>query len=390
MIPSAADGSPPTVGIVGAGQLARMMLQAAIPLGVRVRILAERPDDGAALVAPDVTLGRADDPAALAAFVASCDATTFDHELVDAGALARLEAAGHALRPGVGTVAVAQDKRRQRHLLGSLGFPVPPYRPVDAPAELLDFGAEYGWPVVAKAGRGGYDGRGVWVLDGPEAAITFCERVDPVAVELLVETWVPIERELAVLTARRLGGEIVVYPPVETVQVEGICHEILAPAPLEGGVAAEAERLALAIATSIEATGVLAVEMFQTAEGLVVNELAARPHNSGHWTIEGAATSQFEQHLRAVLDWPLGSTALRAPAVATVNVLGRDTVDPLHRLPAALAVEGVHVHLYGKSARPGRKLGHVTALATNPSDARERAIRAAGLLTGAVPAGPAS
>ncbi len=390
MIPSDPDSFPRTVGIVGAGQLARMMLQAAIPLGVRVQLLAERADDGAALVAPDVTFGRADDAAALAAFVAGCDATTFDHELVDAGALTALEAAGHAFRPGAGTVALAQNKRRQRHLLGSLGFPVPPHRPVDAPSDLFEFGAEYGWPVVAKAGRGGYDGRGVWVLDGPEAAMEFLARVDPVAVELLVEAWVPIERELAVLVARRPTGEVVTYPPVETVQVEGICHEILAPAPVASGLVADAERLALAIATSIESTGVLAVELFQMAEGLVVNELAARPHNSGHWTIEGATTSQFEQHLRAVLDWPLGSTALRAPAVATVNVLGRDEVDPVRRLPAALAVDGVHVHLYGKAARPGRKLGHVTALGQDPAEVRDRAVRAAGLLTGAVPAGSAS
>ncbi len=390
MIPSDADFSPPTVGIIGAGQLARMMLQAAIPLGVRVRLLAERADDSAALVAPDVTLGRADDPAALAAFVRSCDATTFDHELVDADALAALEATGHALRPGAGTVALAQDKRRQRQLLGNLGFPVPPHRPVDAPADLLKFGAAYGWPVVAKAGRGGYDGRGVWVLDGPEEAEDLLARVNPAAVELLVETWVPIERELAVLVARRPAGEVVAYPLVETIQIEGICHEILAPAEVEPRLAVEAEDLALSIATSIESTGVLAVELFQTAEGLVVNELAARPHNSGHWTIEGAATSQFEQHLRAVLDWPLGSTALQAPAVATVNVLGRDAVDPLHHLPAALAVEGVHVHLYGKAARPGRKLGHVTALGQDRVEVRDRAVPAAGLLTGAVPAGSAS
>ncbi|MDP9356522.1 MAG: 5-(carboxyamino)imidazole ribonucleotide synthase [Chloroflexota bacterium] len=390
MIPSDPDSFPRTVGIVGAGQLARMMLQAAIPLGVRVQLLAERADDGAALVAPDVTLGRADDPAALVAFVAGCDATTFDHELVDAGALTALEAAGHALRPGAGTVALAQNKRRQRQLLGSLGFPVPPHRPVDAPSDLVEFGSEYGWPVVAKAGRGGYDGRGVWVLDGPAAAMEFLARVDPVAVELLVEAWVPIERELAVLVARRPTGEVVTYPPVETVQVEGICHEILVPAPVASGLVADAERLALAIATSIESTGVLAVELFQMAEGLVVNELAARPHNSGHWTIEGATTSQFEQHLRAVLDWPLGSTALRAPAVATVNVLGRDEVDPVRRLPAALAVDGVHVHLYGKAARPGRKLGHVTALGQDPAEVRDRAVRAAELLAGAVPAGSAS
>jgi len=373
--------------MVGAGQLARMTCQAAIPLGVRVRLLAERSDDAAALVCPDVTLGSPTSAAELAAFATGCDVATFDHELVDAAALADLEAAGHRLAPSAATVALAQDKRRQRAELGRHGFPVPPYRPVETVDDLLAFAAEHGWPVVAKASRGGYDGRGVWVLDGADAARNLFAVTSASGVALLAERWVPIERELAVLVARRPSGEAVAYPVVETVQRDGICHEVLAPAPIAPDLAAGAEALALGVAEAVGAVGVLAVELFLSGGGLLVNEIAARPHNSGHYTIEGCATSQFAQHLRAVLDWPLGETALLAPAVATINVLGPpDGDDPAARLPIALAVPGAHVHLYGKTARPGRKLGHVTALGTDVDDARGRARRAADLLTGRVAA----
>ena len=373
----------PTVGIVGAGQLARMTYQAAIPLGIRVRLLAERPDEAAALVAAAVTLGSPHSAADLAAFAAGCDVVTFDHELVDAAALAALERAGYRIRPPARTVALAQDKRRQRALLGERGFPIPPHRPVDDLAGLLGFAEEHGWPVVAKASRGGYDGRGVWVLDGPEAAEEVLRRAAGAGLELLAEAFVSIARELAVLVARRPGGEAVAYPVVETVQREGICREVLAPSPVPAAIADGAVRMAVEVAEAVGAVGVLALELFVVGDRLLVNEIAARPHNSGHYSIEGCVTSQFEHHLRAVLDWPLGSTALTAAAVATVNVLGgADGVDPLTRLPEALAVEGVHIHLYGKGARPGRKLGHVTALGSTLEEVRARAVHAAELLAG--------
>lgn len=374
-------GTPPTVGIVGAGQLARMTCQAAIPLGLRVRLLAERPDDAAALVSPHVSIGSPASRDDLAAFAAGCDVVTFDHELVDAAALATLEAAGHRLAPDAATVALAQDKRRQRDELGGHGFPVPPHRPVRRVDGLLAFAAEHGWPIVAKAARGGYDGRGVWVVDGPDAARDLIATTP--GVNLLVETWIPIERELAVLVARRPGGEAAAYPVVETVQRDGICHELLAPAPIAPELAAGAVSLALDVAEAVGVVGLLALELFQSAGRLLVNEIAVRPHNSGHYTIEGCATSQFAQHLRAILDWPLGDTSLVAPAVATVNLLGpADGSDPAARLPEALALPGVHVHLYGKTARPGRKLGHVTVLGATIEDAGARARRAAGILTG--------
>ena len=370
------------VGVVGAGQLARMTYQAGIPLGLTVRLLAAGPEESAALVGQDVTIGSPTSRQDLTAFAAGCDVITFDHELVDAGHLAALEAEGHAVHPTADVVALVQDKRRQRADLSRMGFPVPAYRFVDDTAGVVDFAAAAGWPVVIKAARGGYDGRGVGVVQDAAAAGSVVAETAARGVPLLVEAWVPIEREVAVLVARRPSGESVVYPMVETVQRDGICHEILAPAGVPESLAAEGQALGAAIAEACGATGILAVELFVAGGRLLINELAARPHNSGHSSIEGNVTSQFENHLRAVLDWPLGDPAAAAPAVATVNVLGRSSVDPATYLPAALAVPGVHVHLYGKPARPGRKLGHVTATGPDAADALVRARRGAEILVG--------
>ncbi|MGD9893121.1 MAG: 5-(carboxyamino)imidazole ribonucleotide synthase [Dehalococcoidia bacterium] len=375
----------PIVGIVGAGQLARMMAQAAIPLGLRLRLrlLAARSDDSAAQVWPDVEVGSPDSWDALSRFAANCDLLTFDHELIDPDHLAALEAAGRRLRPSASTQRFAQDKGYQREQFAAMGLPVPANRLVHSIDDVLAFAEEHGWPAVAKARRGGYDGRGVWVLQDPDAARLLVEQCAAAGTPLLVERWLPIERELAVLVARRPGGASVVYPVVETVQVNGICHEVLAPAPVEQSIAAEAARLALRIAELTDATGILAVEMFLAEGTLSINEIAVRPHNSGHYSIEGAVTSQFENHLRAVLDLPLGDTATTAPAVVMANVLGGATgTDPRNNLAAALSIPGIHVHLYGKEARPGRKVGHVTALGDDLDDVRQRARHAAALLVG--------
>jgi 5-(carboxyamino)imidazole ribonucleotide synthase len=318
----------------------------------------------------------------LDAFAATCDVLTFDHELVDATHLAALERAGHAVRPGAEVVALVQDKRRQRTTLSRLGLPLPHFRFVSTADEIAACGAEWGWPVVVKAARGGYDGRGVWVVPDPAGALELVGEAAARGVELLAEQWVPIEREVAVLVARRPSGEARVYPVVETVQRDGICHELLAPAPVSPALASEARDLGLAVAEAYGVTGILAVELFVAGGRLLVNELAARPHNSGHFSIEGCVTSQFENHLRAVLDWPLGDPTLAAPAVATVNILGRSSLDPALALPRALEVPGVHVHLYGKEARPGRKLGHVTATGAEAGEVRARAREAAETLAG--------
>ncbi|MDP9366146.1 MAG: ATP-grasp domain-containing protein, partial [Chloroflexota bacterium] len=225
--------------------------------------------------------------------------------------------------------------------------------------------------------------RGVWIVSGPAEAAAVADLAAAAEVELLAERRVPIERELAVLVARRSGGETEVYPVVETVQRDGICHELLVPAPVPSDLAAAAQRLALGVADAVDAVGVMALELFLADGRLLINEIAARPHNSGHYSIDACVTSQFEQHLRAVLDWPLGRPDLVAPAAATVNLLGpRDGADPAARLPAALSLPGIHVHLYGKYPWPGRKLGHVTALDQTPDAARRRAREAVAILTG--------
>ncbi|MFD0821626.1 5-(carboxyamino)imidazole ribonucleotide synthase, partial [Micromonospora zhanjiangensis] len=265
--------------------------------------------------------------------------------------------------------------------ISALAAPVPRWRPVTAADEVRAFGAEVGWPVVLKASRGGYDGRGVWPLADPTTATEQVDRLLAGGTELIVEERVPLTRELAVQVARSPFGQVAAYPVVETVQRDGICVEVLAPAPgLPEDRAVAAQQLAIDLATALDVVGLLAVELFETPAGLVVNELAMRPHNSGHWTIEGARTSQFEQHLRAVLDYPMGDTGLTAPAVVMANVLGGEpggmSID--ERLHHMFAEDpGVKVHLYGKQVRPGRKIGHVTVLGDDLDKARARAVRAA-------------
>ncbi len=363
----------PVVGMVGGGQLARMTHQAAIALGQSLRVLAVAPDDGAALVAPDVHIGHHADLDALRTFAKGCDVVTFDHEHVPSDRIEALAADGVNVAPSAAALRYAQDKRAMRERLTELGAPVPRWAPVDSPEDIAAFAAGTGWPVVLKAVRGGYDGRGVWVMSSPEQEVP--------GTRLIVEERVPLRRELAALVARSPFGQVAAYPVVETVQQDGICVEVLAPAPgLDEALALQAEELAIRLATELGVVGLLAVELFDTEAGLLVNELAMRPHNSGHWTIEGARTSQFEQHLRAVLDYPLGETSATAPAVVMANVLGGQSggmaIDErLHHLFAA--DPGVKVHLYGKQVRPGRKIGHVTALGDDMTVVRERAVRAA-------------
>ncbi len=378
---SAADA---LIGIVGAGQLARMTLQAAIPLDVSIRLLAAGDNDGAATIWRDVMIGAPNDTAALTALAESTRVVTFDHELVPVETLAALEAAGHTLRPSSQTMALAQNKRLQRERHAQLGLNVPAFEITTDPAHAIAFGEANGWPVVAKAAQGGYDGRGVWMLRDRSVADSFAKDLGTDSgMTFVLEAFVPIERELAIMVARRPTGEQAIYPLVETVQVDGICHEIIAPAQVSAELAGEAHAIAQAVADDAGVTGVMAIELFESQGTLILNEIATRPHNSGHYTIEGSVTSQFEQHLRAILDWPLGETALNAPFVVTVNILGPgDGSDPIERRSAALGIPGVHLHFYGKEARPGRKLGHVTALGSELSETRERAWHAATILTG--------
>jgi 5-(carboxyamino)imidazole ribonucleotide synthase len=382
MMDSAPTAAPadrrPVVGMVGAGQLARMTAAAAIPLGIDFRVLAAAPGESAAQVTAGTVVGDYRSGADLKAFADGCDVLTFDHEHVPGPLLAELEQAGVAVRPGPGALRFAQDKLAMRDELTRLGVRCPQFGVVMNPADVGYFAERTGWPVVLKAASGGYDGRGVWICDSPAEAA----EARPVGLDLIVEEYVPFDRELAVLVARSPSGQGAVYPVVQTVQVDGICREVLAPAPgLDPDVSAEAQQLGLKIAASLGVTGLLAVELFQVQDRLVVNELAMRPHNSGHWTIEGAVTSQFEQHLRAVLDLPLGSPSLRSECVVMANVLGGEDPDMLSRLPHVLAADpAVKVHLYGKPVRPGRKVGHVTALGEDVSQVWDRARRAASYL----------
>ena len=376
------DDTLPVVGMVGAGQLARMTHQAAIALGQSLRVLAAAPGDPAALVAADVRPGRADDPAAVRAFAAGCAAVTFDHEQVPQEVLRALAADGVAVHPGPDALLFAQDKLVMRRRLAGLGVPVPAFAEIIAPEQLAAFAAEHG-RVVLKAVRGGYDGRGVWM--DPDAALV--AELLAAGTPLMAEAAVPLRRELAALVARSPFGQAAAWPVVETVQEGGQCVQVLAPAPgLDEERATGAQRLALRLAGELGVTGLLAVELFEDVRGRVlVNELAMRPHNSGHWTIEGSRTSQFEQHLRAVLDYPLGATAPTAPAVVMANVLGaaREPAMGLdercHHLFARFP--DVKVHLYGKAARPLRKVGHVTALGEDMTAVRERAALAAAWLS---------
>ena len=389
-----------TIGIVGDGQLARMMNEAATPLGLQVRLLAEAQGSSAALVVPDSEVGDYADAGTLLAFAEGTDALTFDHEHVPTSLLRQLEDAGVAVRPGPAALVYAQDKAAMRERLTALGIPAPAWRVTRTVEEFVAFGDELGWPLIAKTSRGGYDGKGVWkVMDAAGAAEPFealgralgpTERVaSPDGpredVVIVAEEFVPFTREMSVLVVRRPGGESVVYPVGESVQRDGICHETTTPAPgLDPSHAAEIQAFAQRIADELGVVGVLAVELMQRPSGeVVVNELAMRPHNTGHWTIEGAVTSQFENHLRAVLDLPLGSTALTAPVVVMTNVLGGTNADLVGSLSAVLANPDVRVHLYGKSVKPGRKVGHVTVCGTDVAATQQAARAASAHLEGA-------
>ncbi|TYK43315.1 5-(carboxyamino)imidazole ribonucleotide synthase [Actinomadura decatromicini] len=375
----------PVVGMAGGGQLARMTQQAAIALGVSLRVLAGAADDSAAKVVSDVRVGDDRSLDDLLSFAKGCDVVTFDHEHVPGPHIRELEASGVPCRPGAAALAHAQDKLVMRERLSGMGVPCPAYAhiPAGGALDVLEaFAAEHGWPVVLKATRGGYDGKGVWIIRDSGEAADLVPRLLAEGVDLMAERHVPFRRELAALVARSPYGQGAAYPIVETVQEGGICTEVIAPAPgLSGDLAAEAQRLALAVAEGLGVTGLLAVELFETDAGLLVNELAMRPHNSGHWTIEGARTSQFEQHLRAVLDLPLGSTEPTARYTVMANVLGGDDPDVHSRYFHVMAHDpGVKVHMYGKESRPGRKIGHVTVLGDDLADLRERARHAAGYL----------
>ena len=374
----------PTLAVIGGGQLARMMAQPAIALGLPLRLLAEGEGVSAAQVIPDHLVGDYRDLNTLLEVTKGCPVVTFDHEHVPTEHLHALEDAGIAVRPGPAALVHAQDKGVMRARLAELDVPCPRN---DVVGSLADVEA-FGFPCVLKTTRGGYDGKGVWFV----RSVADCEEAfraaEEAEVRLLAEELVDYRRELSVLVARSPSGQAAAYPVVESTQVDGICREVVAPAPgLDPDLAGRAQEIALRIAGALGVTGILAVEMFETTDGRVlVNELAMRPHNTGHWTQDGAVTSQFENHLRAVMDLPLGAPTARARWTVMVNILGGDHPE-VGRLydgyPHALARDPhLRVHLYGKQLRPGRKVGHVNAYGDDLEDCLERARHAAAWFRG--------
>ncbi|MCA2330921.1 5-(carboxyamino)imidazole ribonucleotide synthase [Mycobacterium avium] len=371
--PRAVPRAVPVVAMVGGGQLARMTHQAAIALGQSLRVLATAADESAALVASDVVIGSHTDLEDLRRVAAGADVLTFDHEHVPGELLEKLVAEGVNVAPPPQALVHAQDKLVMRRRLESLGVPVPRYAEINSLDELDAFARRVGGPVVVKAVRGGYDGRGVRMARDPVHAREIAAAFLADGVPVLAEEQVSLRRELSALVARSPFGQGAAWPVVETVQRDGICVQVIAPAPgLGEDLAADAQRLALRLAGELGVVGVLAVELFETTDGaLLVNELAMRPHNSGHWTMDGSRTGQFEQHLRAVLDYPLGDTDALAPVTVMANVLGarerpRMSVDErLHHLFARMP--DARVHLYGKAERPGRKVGHINFLGDFPA-----------------------
>lgn len=382
---SAGPADFPVVGVVGGGQLARMMQQPAVALGVRLRLLADSPSDSAAQVIPDTMIGDYRDLDTLRRFASGCAVITFDHEHVPTDHLKALAADGVPVRPGPEALVFAQDKGLMRERLALMGTSLPLWRRVSSTEDVRSFADLVSFPLVLKATRGGYDGKGVWVVNNePEAAEVLSHDQVP---GFIAEELVAYTRELSAMVARSPSGQAVAYPVVETVQRDGICHEVYAPAPgLEDAHAVAAQEAALRIAGELDVVGVMAVELFDTPGGVLVNELAMRPHNSGHWGIDGAVTSQFENHLRAVLDLPLGDPSASAPLTVMVNLLGGDLNDLYPAYLHCMARDpALKFHLYGKVVKPGRKVGHVTATGPGPgelSDLLERTRHAVAYLRG--------
>ena len=382
----------PKIGVVGGGQLARMMAPAATELGLELQVLAESDDVCATRAVPYAPVGDYRDFDTLHEFARGVDVLTFDHEHVPTDFLQRLIDDGINVQPRPGALVHAQDKLEMRKAVDRLGLPNPTWAEVKTLNELLVFGEETGWPVVLKTPRGGYDGKGVLVLDDADqarhqAATWFDqlpERTD--FSSLLVEEKVPFARELSALVARRDSGEVRAWPVAESIQVNSVCDEVIAPAPgLSEDLVKAATAAAVQVATELEVTGVMAAELFEvpgSAAGFMVNEFAMRPHNSGHWTQDGSITSQFEQHLRAVANLPLGDTSLKGDYALMKNFLGGENQDIFGVYPQVLGnYPAAKLHFYGKEPKPGRKIGHINMVGSNLPTMRQQATAAAHLLT---------
>ncbi|MEW5855423.1 MAG: 5-(carboxyamino)imidazole ribonucleotide synthase [Myxococcota bacterium] len=372
---------PTRIAILGGGQLARMTAAAAFRLGLEVGVVARQAEDSpATLMATRTWIGDWSTPELLTDVATWAQVVTLENEFVDARVLAELERRGVSVRPSAHTLATVQDKLTQKEALRKAGLPVPRFAAVESAADMFSVGRELGWPLMLKARRGGYDGYGNELVRKPEDAAAAFEKLSRKGSELMVEEFIPFTAELAIMVARNPQGEEAAYPVVETVQHAHMCHTVLAPAPVSARTAARAEELGRAVLRAIEGVGIFGIELFLLTDGdLLINELAPRPHNSGHFTIEACMTSQFENHVRAVMGLPLGDTSMRTAAAAMVNLLGSQDGESVPRgMDEALKVRGANVHIYGKHrSRPGRKMGHVTVCADSVVEAREKALQAA-------------
>lgn len=367
------------VAVVGGGQLARMMAPAATAMGVTLRVLVESDDAAAALAAHETVVGVPGDDDAVRALLAEPrpDVVTWEHEHIPDSLFGIAAAMGVPARPGRDALLYARDKIAMRERLDALGMPMPAWRAVETEDDVEGFLAVHGGVAVLKTAMGGYDGKGVRVVRNPSEAAEWLSAAADGGPRVLIEEKVAYEREVAIQVARRPSGQVRAWPLVESIQRDGVCSEVIAPAPrVTPALQDEATRIGTLIATELDVTGALAVELFEVGGRLLVNELAMRPHNSGHWSIEGCVTSQFEQHLRAVLDWPLGDTSALAPVTVMANVLGGARQDLVGAWPG-IADAGAKVHLYGKGVRPGRKVGHVTVCGDAVDSTRRRAAQAA-------------
>jgi 5-(carboxyamino)imidazole ribonucleotide synthase len=364
----------PTLGILGGGQLARMTAYAAFQLGMRVHIMEKFAGSPAGQIAHKEVVGDPSDHALLLAFAAECDAVTLESEFINEKHLSEIERAGHLLFPRAASVARIQDKLVQKLTLLDAGVPVAPFEAAPTPDAARSFGERHGYPFVLKARREGYDGYGNATIRSADDIATGWEKITrgDASRELYCEAFVDFTKELAVMVTRGRDGETVIYPVAETIQHNHICHFVTVPAETEERAARAAVEYARRGVEAIDGVGIFGVELFLTASGeVLLNEMAPRPHNSGHYTIEGTTISQFENHIRAVMGWPLGSPALRAPGVAMANILGREAgIGVVADYPAVLSHPTAHLHIYGKAeSRRGRKMGHITALAESVEEA---------------------
>ena len=363
------------VAVVGGGQLARMMAPAATAMGVTLRVLVESDEAAAALPAHEVVVGRPSDPAAIEALLAHPRpaVVTWEHEHIPDQVFDHASQLGVAALPGREALLFARDKIAMRSRLAELELPMPAWAAVETYDDVAEFLARHGGRAVLKTAMGGYDGKGVRVISDPQQALEWLRAASDGGPQVLIEEMVSFDREVAIQVARNPAGDMVVWTLVESIQKDGVCSEVIAPAPATSATDRDAtEHIARRIATELDVTGVLAVEMFDVGGTLLINELAMRPHNSGHWTIEGSVTSQFEQHLRAVLNWPLGETRALAPVTVMANVLGGSREDLVSAWPN-VADPAAKIHLYGKAVMPGRKVGHVTVMGDSVDNTRSRA-----------------